>query len=226
MNIIVVDDEPAVLSLMGKAIPKAAPGEAPVCFSNAQDALQHAKEQPVDVAFLDIEMGDSSGLQLAKVLTKIKPDMNIIFVTGYTEYMDEAFQLYASGYVRKPPRVERLKKELQNLRYKPEDQKLPDTIGAYAFDHSAGRVFLYGKDLLLTPMQYKILIHLMSNPGKFLSAKELYAKTTGLDAGKDIRTLYVRVSGLRKKLRLDDAGIAKSIDIEHQRGKGYRLMVL
>ncbi len=226
MNIIVVDDEPAALSLMSKAIQKAAVGEAPACFSNAKDALQYAKEQPVDVAFLDIEIGDVSGLQLAKVLTKIKPDMNIIFVTGYTEYMDEAFQLYASGYVRKPPRVERLKKELQNLRYKPDDQKLPDSIGSYAFDHNAGRVFLYGEDLLLTPMQYKILIHLMSNPGKFLSAKELYVKTTGLDAGRDIRTLYVRISALRKKLGLDDAGITKSIDIEHQRGKGYRLTVL
>ncbi len=138
MNIMVVDDEPAVLSLMRKAIQKAAPGEVPACFSTVKEAYAYANEQQVDVAFLDIAMGDVSGLDVAKALTKNKPDINIIFVTGYTEYMDEAFQLYASGYVMKPPRADRLKKELQNLRYKPNDPKPPETVGAYAFDHSAG----------------------------------------------------------------------------------------
>lgn len=226
MNIIAVDDEPAALSLLCKAIRQAMPDTEPACFSNAQEAFSHAKEQPVDVAFLDIEIGETSGLNLAKALTKIKPDVNIIFVTGYGQYMDEAFRLYASGYVRKPPRVARIAKELSHLRYKIlNTPAAPERVGAFTFDHVARRVCKNGKDLLLKPMEFRILLFLASNPGKFFPALELYAKTSGLEPAKDTRSLYVHMSGLRKKLGLDDAGTEQSIEIEHRRGKGYQLNV-
>ncbi len=227
MNIMVVDDEPAALSLMKKAIQKAAPGEVPACFSNVRDAYTYAEEQPVDVAFLDIEMGDVSGLELAKLLVKMKPDINIIFVTGYARYMGEAFRLYASGYVRKPPRVSRIGKELANLRHNPETApKLPEQIGEFTFDHNANRVLREGKDISLKPMEYKILLALAAKPGNFLTARELYRKASGLDAGEDIRALYVHISGLRKKLYLHDAGRRQCIDIEQERGKGYRIVII
>lgn len=228
MNIIAVDDEQASLSLINKAIQKAMPSEIPTCFESVEKALIYAKQFPIDVAFLDIEMGEYSGLVLAKALCKIKPDTNIIFVTGYAQYMDEAFDLYASGYVRKPPRVERIRRELENLRHKLTDSSaiaLPDSVGAFSFDHAAGRVYRNGKDVLLKPKEYKIFIFLAANPGIYYTPQELFSKTSGLEPNDDLRSLYVHMSGLRKKLGLDDAGTEKSIEIEQQRGKGYRLTV-
>ena len=226
MNIIAVDDEPAVLSLLSKAIQQALPDTALSCFSSAQEAFSYAKEHPVDVAFLDIEMGETSGINLAKALTKFKPDVNIIFVTGHGQYMDEAFRLYASGYVRKPPRVARIEKELSHLRHNPGTVPKPlERVGAFTFDHTARRVCRNGNDLLLKPMEFRILLFLASNPGKFFPARELYAKTSGLEPAKDACSLYVHMSGLRKKLGLDDAGTEQSIEIEHRRGKGYQLNV-
>ncbi len=226
MNIILVDDERLSLLDLEETVQKALPGEGPKCFSDAKEALSYAKGHPVDVAFLDIDMGEVSGLNLARALKKLRPDVNIIFVTGYVQYMDEAFELYASGYVKKPARAERIKKEIANLRNTLPNgaAKLPDGVGAFTFDHAMQRVYRDGTDLLLKPMEYRILLVLASKPGAFFLPQELYEKASGTGTGDDLRSLYVHMSNLRKNLGLYDVG-KKNVDIEHKRGQGYRLVV-
>ena len=58
-----------------------------------------------------------SGINLAKKLKKINPLVNIIFVTAFDNYALDAYKLHASGYVLKPVSVEKIKKELDGLRY-------------------------------------------------------------------------------------------------------------
>ena len=66
----------------------------------------------MDVAFLDIQTGDINGLQLAVELKKVKPDIHIIFVTGYSQYAVEAFSIHATGYLLKPVTEEAVSREL------------------------------------------------------------------------------------------------------------------
>ncbi len=225
MNIIIVEDEEIMLKQMRRMVKQAAPDNEPACFTTAKDAYAYALEHPVDVAFLDIQMGDVNGIELAKALCKLKPDVNLIFVTGHPEYMGEAFKLYASGFVTKPLRAERIKRELENLRHKPAapQPRLPDSIGAFTFDHDHGRVYRGEKDLKLKPMEYKLLRSLAAAAGEYLRPEELQANASGETEGNYLPTLYVHMSGLRKKLKLDDPGAG--IEIEHSRGKGYRLAV-
>ncbi len=226
MNIMLVDDEQLSLLDLEEAVQKALPGEVPRCFSDVREALFYAKEHPVDVAFLDIDMGEVSGLDLARALKKLRPAVNIIFVTGYMQYMNEAFRLYASGYVKKPARAGRIKREIANLRNKLPDGavKPPDGVGAFVFDHTMQRVYRDGTDLMLKPMEYRIFLVLASNPGVFFMPQELYEKASGTETGDDLRSLYVHMSNLRKNLGLYDFG-KKNVDIEHKRGKGYRLII-
>jgi two-component SAPR family response regulator len=74
------------------------------------------KNEKCDVAFLDIEMKGMNGVELARELKKINPDINIIFSTGFGTYRDVAFDLHASGYLIKPITAESIKRELDNLR--------------------------------------------------------------------------------------------------------------
>lgn len=116
MNIIAVDDERRSLKMIEKALVQIAPNSEVHSFTSSDDALAYARDHRVDVAFLDIMMGGMDGLLLAKRLQEIYGRTNIIFVTGYSQYAGNAFDLHASGYLMKPVNPQRVKKELENLR--------------------------------------------------------------------------------------------------------------
>ena len=68
------------------------------------------------MAWLDIEMPEMSGLELAMKVKQLSPKTNIVFVTGHEKFAYQAFQSHASGFVLKPATKEALQRELDNLR--------------------------------------------------------------------------------------------------------------
>ena len=116
MIILAADDEKLALEDLRENIKKAKPDAEIHCFNKPRELLSYAKEHSFDVAFLDIEMGTSNGLDVAKTLKKYNPKVNLIFVTGYSDYMQDAIKLRASGYLLKPSTVKDVKEELENLR--------------------------------------------------------------------------------------------------------------
>ena len=116
MNILAVDDERLALAALTAAIEEAEPEASVNGFRMAEDALASVAECAYDVAFLDIELRGSNGMDLAAQLRLLAPRMRIVFVTGYSEYAIDAFALHADGYVMKPVSPERIKKELDHLR--------------------------------------------------------------------------------------------------------------
>ena len=74
------------------------------------------KNNEIDIAFLDIRMPGKTGIELARAIKIIKPDINIIIVTAYADYAFEALRLYVSGYVLKPFRDRDIEDALNNLR--------------------------------------------------------------------------------------------------------------
>ena len=117
MRILAVDDEKIALQAMMAAIEKAEPSAEIVGFRKVNEALDYVKANVVDVAFLDIEMGEVSGVVLARQFKIVNPTINIVFATGYSEYQGDAFEMHASGYIMKPITRDKVKQELENLRY-------------------------------------------------------------------------------------------------------------
>lgn len=122
MKILAVDDERAALRVLTGAISEAMPSAEIASFQSASEALAYACENGCDTAFLDIEMREMSGLQLAKSLKDAHPNTNIIFVTSYSQYMGDALSMYVSGYVMKPVTKEDVERELEHLRHPPEPE--------------------------------------------------------------------------------------------------------
>ena len=117
MRILCLDDEELALQMLEMCVKKAKP-EAEVWSFDDQDALlEDAEESGCDVAFLDIHMRGMNGVEVAKRLKEINRKMNIIFVTGFSEYKADAMDMKASGYIMKPVTVEDVKEELDNLRF-------------------------------------------------------------------------------------------------------------
>lgn len=117
MKILVVDDERPACERMVETLGRICSGYKVVAFDNAQDALNYEGKSDIEIAFLDIELGNYSGIELAIELKKYSPRCNIIFVTSFSEYGTESFKARPSGYVTKPYTDEEIKRELDNLRY-------------------------------------------------------------------------------------------------------------
>jgi len=117
LKILVVDDERPARERMVETLGRICPECKVVAFDNAQDALNYEGKSDIEIAFLDIELGNYSGIELAIELKKYSPRCNIIFVTSFSEYGTESFKARPSGYVTKPYTDEEIKRELDNLRY-------------------------------------------------------------------------------------------------------------
>ena len=103
LNCIAVDDEPLALGLVTSFI-----GQTPFLnlvgkFSSAVEALKAVHSQKIDVIFLDIQMPDLNGIELARVLDNSKANKpRIIFTTAYNQFALEGYKVDALDYLLKP----------------------------------------------------------------------------------------------------------------------------
>ena len=111
------DDEELMLQMLEMTVRGAKPDAETYCYDDQDDLLEDAKEEGCDIAFLDIHMRGMNGVELAKRLKEINPKMNIIFVTGFSEYAGDAMKMHASGYIMKPVTKEKVEAELADLRF-------------------------------------------------------------------------------------------------------------
>ncbi|MBP3876337.1 MAG: response regulator [Lachnospiraceae bacterium] len=117
MKILLVDDEKISLENLADAVSSAKPDAELHAFLHADEALAFAARVKFDIAILDISMRDMDGIETAEKLRMISPNINIIFATGYSEYMPDAFSMHASGYMMKPITAAKVLRELSDLRH-------------------------------------------------------------------------------------------------------------
>ncbi len=116
-NVIVVDDRKIVLSGVVSILENVMPDAVITGFTRPSEAVEYAKENRVVLAFLDIEMGKTSGLDLCRTLLEINPRTNVVYLTAYIEYSFDAWSTGASGFMLKPITEEGVREQLKNLRY-------------------------------------------------------------------------------------------------------------
>lgn len=116
--ILVVDDDPVALAVLSRTIWEIEPSASIADFTDSKKALDAVKNGSCtpDIVFLDVEMDDLTGVTFAKNLKDIYPNVNILFVTGYSAYMEAKFLMHASGYLLKPIQAESIKQALMGMR--------------------------------------------------------------------------------------------------------------
>lgn len=112
---IVVDDEEAALNRFERVAAEDGRISLEEKFLYAEDAIAFVKEREVDLAFLDIEMPEMSGLELAERLLEADPYIRVIFVTAYNQYALDAFRAHAIGYLLKPLDKDELTEQIDLL---------------------------------------------------------------------------------------------------------------
>lgn len=130
-------------------------------FASAEDFLFHyAEESDYDILLLDIEMGAMDGVTMAKKLRRDNDTVQIVFITGYSDYISEGYEVAALHYLVKPVRVEKLSSVLDraaeklaknekvlNFRVGGEMIRIPiyqiryaDVFGNYVTVHASGEL--------------------------------------------------------------------------------------
>jgi DNA-binding NtrC family response regulator len=101
-SIMVVDDEPDILIVLGEFLNKE--GFKVLTAKDGRQAIEKIKEHKVDLVLLDMAMPNMNGIETLRELKKIKPDLSVIMITAYrdAEKVVEAFRLGAYDCIFKP----------------------------------------------------------------------------------------------------------------------------
>ena len=113
LRCIAVDDEPIALKIISTHISKIPWLQLQSGFTSATKAMDYIRENEIDLVFLDINMPDLSGLEMAGM---IHSRTNVIFTTAYSEHAIEGFELGATDYLLKPISFERFLKACERAR--------------------------------------------------------------------------------------------------------------
>ena len=116
-HVIMVDDRKIILTGGLSVLEEVMPNATIVGFTRPAEAIEYARGNQVALAFLDIELGKMSGLDLCRTLLDVNPRMNVVFLTAYAEYSLDAWRTGASGFMVKPITSEGVREHLANLRY-------------------------------------------------------------------------------------------------------------
>lgn len=117
LNVIMVDDRKIILTGALPVLEAVMPNATVTGFTRPSAAVEYAKSNRVALAFLDIEMGKTSGLDLCQTLLEINPRTNVVYLTAYSEYAVDAWGTGASGFMLKPITPEGVQAQLKKLRY-------------------------------------------------------------------------------------------------------------
>jgi len=116
-NVILVDDRKLILTGGLPVLKEVIPSAAVTGFTDADEAIEFAKANRVALAFLDIELRNTSGLDLCRSLLEINPHTNVVYLTAYPDYSLDAWNTGACGFMLKPITAEGIREQLEKLRY-------------------------------------------------------------------------------------------------------------
>jgi len=216
-KVLIVEDEPKLASLVADYL-KAAGYEAH-CIENGLEVVSWVKANAPDLVVLDLMLPGRGGLEVCKELRTFT-DLPIIIVTARVEEVDRLIGLEAGAddYLCKPFSVRELVARVKALLRRPRVSAA--TAAGLVIDETSHKVSLDGKDIELTPVEFRLLAALAAAPGRVFSRDGLLEKLYADHRVVTDRTVDAHVKNLRRKLEEVRPGsdLVRSIY-----GVGYKL---
>lgn len=220
MTVFVVEDDEIILDSLRYSLVQA--GYTVTAAGSVAEALAFLDTgAPFDLCLLDIRLPDGSGFQVCDAI-RAKSSLPILFLTACDDEVSTVRALETGGddYVSKPFRVRELLARMGAVLRRSGTQSEPVTamVGENQVNLQTGKVYREGQEVVLTAMEYKLLLVFLKNRGQLLSRSQILNQLW--DAAGDYvndNTLTVYVKRLREKLGGGGALI------QTVRGIGYRL---
>lgn len=218
-KILLVEDNPSII--LGLEYLLKEEGFDYSIVKNKRDTLNILDQEIFDIVLLDVSLPDGNGFDICKYI-KEKKDTPVIFLTAKDEEKDVVlgFDLGADDYIIKPFRNKELISRIKNV------LKRKQNIGNYLIhgnikiDLNLGKIYKNDEEIILTKLEYKILVNLFSNKQRLITREEILNDIWDI-AGNFVNdnTLTVYIKRIREKIGDKEGKI-----IETVRGLGYRII--
>jgi two-component system KDP operon response regulator KdpE len=226
MKILVVDDDPRLREALEVGLQLQWQDAQVLVANDGEAGLELFFQEEPDVVLLDVSMPRMNGFDVLREIRRVA-DVPVIMLTARGEDVDQVrgLELGADDYVPKPfshlALMARIKAVIRRAEMPPPVESLPDfTAGDLAIHFQNQEVTLAGEPVKLTPIEYKLLYHLVRNAGHLMPHQALLDRVWGADYDAGPEYLKVFISRLRAKLRRPGG----SDFIETERGRGYRFV--
>ncbi|MDD6189978.1 MAG: response regulator [Firmicutes bacterium] len=205
LKALAVDDEALMLRALVKAVGASDDIESVAEFTSCEEALAYVRENPIDAAFLDIDMRGMGGLALAEKINEIQPECRIVFCTGYEKYAVSAIKMRVSGYLMKPVSAKDVQEEIDYIKSQIQGQK-PLTVKCFGNFEA----YCDGKNLTFKRSKTKeLLAFLIDRKGAGVSGREIASKLWSDDGEGEKQHNYTRQLIHDLRTTLDAAGCAE-----------------
>jgi len=189
-------------------------------FDNGSDALDYVENNAVDLMLLDVGLPDMSGFDVLRKL-RIKSDLPVVIISARDDESDQVLALEglgANGYITKPfsPRivVAHVRSQLRRNRAD------KNSKSKFSINQAMQKISFHNQELTLTPLEFKILSHLIQHPNQVHTREYLMNNIWDRPHGSDEKTINTHIKSIRKRL----LEIDESDPIETHRGIGYSLI--
>ena len=223
--ILVVDDEPRMIRFIRMNLELE--GYRVVEATNGLEALDRVRKDLPDLVVMDVQMPEMDGFEALEHIRQVST-VPVIMLTVKAEEEDKVrgLELGADDYVTKPfsPRElsSRIKALLRRLEMPSPPAKTVTRIDdRLTVDFFRYQVVVDGEPVSLRPTEYRLLYHLISNPGWVMSHETLLSKVWGHEYRDESHLLRLYITYLRKKIEADPANPQYILT---ERGVGYRFV--
>ncbi|MBO6092683.1 MAG: response regulator [Oscillospiraceae bacterium] len=197
MTIFAVEENAAALQQLSGLISVLSPDSELLCFESSLAALAAARSKEVDLALIDVDLSELSGIDLGQYLQELYPLINLIYLANDRDHGYDAMSQHASGYLLRPVTKEDLSRELGDLRHpallKNHKRVFAQTFGNFdLFVDGSPVVFKYSKTK-------EIVAILVNNRGAQTTNGELIATLWEDDGDPEKKSSYL--SNLRQDLQ-------------------------
>jgi len=181
IKVCIIEDEPEIRKLLRKIIERQ---EGFQVVSESGDFVtaisEFSKYQP-DVAFVDIDLGGDNGLECAHVMTELNPKLKVIFATAHSEYMANAFEIYAFDYLVKPFDVARVAKTLARIKETNDVDMTENVDEVTKSELYSDKLMLKGKDQVsFIDTKEIIFVERMENATRIVTKDDEFKTTVSL----------------------------------------------
>lgn len=210
-HVLVVEDEKEIRE--GVEIYLKSQGYEVFQAADGVEGLEVIEKEDIHLAIVDIMMPRMDGISMVVKLRE-KYDFPVIFLSAKSEEVDKIMGLNmgADDYVTKPftpmellarvnSQLHRYRRFMERLGDKEENSRI-HTIGGLEINEDNVEVTVDGEPVKMTPIEYKILLLLMKNPGRVFSAEEIYERVWN-ERAINTDTIMVHVRNIREKIEVN-----------------------
>lgn len=215
-KILIIEDEAAIARILAE--PLMAVGYDVVTVSDGVEGVKTFFEQHFDLILLDIMLPKMDGYGVCEIVRQ-RSRVPIILITALDAEEDQVkgFDLLADDYITKPFSVRLVLKRVEAVLRRTGTPADTDGIRYREMEiiEAERRVLVAGKDIVLTHLEFELLVLFVKNPGRVFTRDELLNRVWGYDFPGDEKGVNFHIMNLRRKLNVDY--------IETVRGVGYKI---